>query len=354
MDLPLDATRLLRPVDTPITVLTAGMDERKQALLRLAFKMHGALRYRLAADSPGAEPQLALVDIDGEGWPAWQRFRQAHPRLPAAIVTISAPEQAPAPILLKPLRMEKLFPLLSELRHAPSGAPRDWTPPPSASAPAAPPRAAPSRIERFDAANGLLGQACLLQRQGQDALILADGAPVLAIEGSQGLARLLCTEDRLRELCQEETIAIQPQTLAPLPQATTPRPLKPLLWQLAIWTSRGRLLRQIQADTALRLRYWPNLTRLAPIADACRISALLARTPVNLRLIARLLRVPPAKLFDFLAAAYCIGALEIRGEETLRIMSSAPIRRPPRPPAVAPAPESAGLLSRLLRKITGL
>jgi hypothetical protein len=355
VDLPLDACRLLGPASAPVTVLTAGMDERKLALLRLAFRMHAALGYRLAVDAADAQPDLALVDIDGEGWPLWQRFRQAHPQLPAAIVSAAPPERAPAAILKKPLRVEQLFPLLRELQEKPV-ADTAWSPP---SAPPPKPSARPARpavIERFDPASGLLGQACLLQRQRQDALILADDEPIVAILGSRNEARPLCGAARLREICQIDAAAILPTPLtrAPLPAEAPACPLKPLLWQLAIWSARGRLIRQIQADTPLRLRHWPNLTRLAPIPDALRVSALLCRSTVNLRVIARLLRIAPADLFAFLAAAHCIGALDIPQEGKLGVIASPPVRGQPPQSEAAPDASRRGLLSRLLRKITGL
>ncbi|POZ61684.1 hypothetical protein [Chromobacterium alticapitis] len=354
MDLPLDASRLLLPA-TEVCVLTAGMDTRKLALLRLAFKMHAARRYRLAVDAPELTPEMALVDIDGEGWPLWQRFRRDHPALPAAIVTVSPPTDAPAPVLGKPLRIEELFPLLSELRHAPPPEPDKWTPPPRQVASPAPARTAPARIERFDPERGLLGLACLMQRQARDAAILADGAPIAAIAGSRGQAYLLCEEARLRELCRGEAM-VQPGDWPETERLAnaSPHPLKPLLWQWAIWTARGRLLCAIQADTPLRLRHWPNLTRLAPIPDAHRVCALLARAPVNLRIVARLLHVAPANLFDFLAAAHSIGALDIGAGTMLNVISTPPIRGAP-PVAAAPPPSArGGLLSRLLRKINGL
>ena len=133
------------------------------------------------------------------------------------------------------------------------------------------------------------------------------------------------------------------------------------------------LMRGIAADTPLRLRYWPNLTRLPPIPEAMRITAFLTRTPVNLKLITRLLKVPPEDLFNYLAAAYGIGILDLPSRSPqLSVISTEPVRpgskvetvaAPSRPqsssPAPAPSPAkpaqgSGRLLSRLLKKVIGL
>ena len=98
----------------PITVLTAGMDERKLALFRMAFRLHTLHPYRLASDH-GGTPQLAIIDVDSAtGWQVWQQYRQQHPALPALIVTAYPSDDAPALQMVKPVRMEKLFPLLRQ------------------------------------------------------------------------------------------------------------------------------------------------------------------------------------------------------------------------------------------------
>jgi hypothetical protein len=104
----------------------------------------------------------------------------------------------------------------------------------------------------------------------------------------------------------------------------------------------------IQADTPVRLRHWPNLTRLAPTPDAMRIAALWVRFPINLRLTVRMLNVEPARAFDFLAASHSIGVLDVR-ESGAEVVALAP-----QPPVTAEEKERGGLLSRLLRKVVRL
>lgn len=59
--------------------------------------------------------------------------------------------------------------------------------------------------------------------------------------------------------------------------------MQALMWQMGIWSCRGRLLAGIRLDTPLRLRHWPNLTRLAPLPHAVRIAAFGHARPPTLR-----------------------------------------------------------------------
>ena len=55
-------------------VLLVGMDDKKMAVFRMAFKMHAAVRYNIIEQ--GADAQLAIVDVDGsDGVQTWHDFK---------------------------------------------------------------------------------------------------------------------------------------------------------------------------------------------------------------------------------------------------------------------------------------
>ena len=450
-----------------ITVLPVGMDPRKLSVFRMAFRMHHSHQsYQLLDESPGYQPDLAIVDVDSvEGWNAWHDFRASHPHLPALIVTTSPPSEAPAAVLRKPVRVETLFPQMRELltqtsptaraSMAPAQIPlpatrtpdvaaatptgtvsaaaaymasvapnleqlttqsqqahraveaarqRQLTPTPASDLPqlmdlpdaeeavpaaeatqrSTPPVGQPKpastdtnpdggkiSFERFDPHAGLFGMVARLLRQRSAAVIRVREIAVMVLLPAQDKALLLQPLDSLQALCSVPSHEVdqQPYASKQLPLAVQEIRPQPLVWQLAVWTSRGRLMRGIAPDTPLRLRYWPNLTRLAPIPEAMRITAFLTRTPVNLKLITRLLKVPPEHLFNYLAAAYGIGILDIpQRNGSLSVISTEPIRpgvskadtsnhtvasAPATTPA-KPAAANSGLLSRLLKKVIGL
>lgn len=183
-------------------------------------------------------------------------------------------------------------------------------------------------------------------------MVKIDGNDFVMVLPAQDNAILLRDPGLLRQACESSSgmVTVRPLTPQDIPPRAAPQSLTSLLWQISLWTSRGRLIEGIQPDMPLQLRHWPNLTRLAPVPEAMRIAAFWVRTPVNLRLTVRMLNVAPHHVFDFLAATYAIGILDV--PET----GAAPVVEPPipQPPPTAEQKARGGLLSRLLRKVVGL
>ncbi len=356
-----------------ITVLAAGMDARKLAVFRMAFRMHSIQRYQLVEDVPGTVPDIAIVDMDTvDAASLWQRFRADHPTLPAVVTTVSPTNDAPAPVLAKPIRVETLFPLLRQVLAGQAAAPRPSAPPqppdekppsPQTEAPASPPEPStkkeppplrpahqlPETIERFNPQQGLLGALLDIRRNRVPSVISIGGQATLIILPNQERALLLRDMAVVRQSCDAQTpVSSRPLTAADRPGQSEPHSFASLLWQVALWTSRGRLMDGIHAHTPIRLRHWPNLTRLAPVPEAMRIAAFWVRSPVTLRLTVRMLNIPPVHIFDFLAASHSIGILDI---------PEGAAAAPPLAEELPGPPTDKGrgnLLSRLLRKVVGL
>jgi hypothetical protein len=171
----------------------------------------------------------------------------------------------------------------------------------------------------------------------------------------------------LRSLClialREDVVRIRelPDT-APAP-AGAMQPLAPLLWQVALWSARGRLSRDIALDVPVRMRHWPVFTRWAETPNAMRIAALLVAAPRTPLDVARALEIPQRHVFPVLSAARAVGLLEIlpghassprvreerrsgidRREEAA-LAESSPERRE--------VPERRGILRRILGRLAG-
>ena len=76
---------------------------------------------------------------------------------------------------------------------------------------------------------------------------------------------------------------------------------------------------EILPDTMVRLKGWPNLTRLAHISDSMRLSAFMTQTTANLHILYKILRVELKDLLDFIAATYMVGLLAA-DPETIQAM----------------------------------
>ncbi|MCL6262869.1 hypothetical protein [Craterilacuibacter sp. RT1T] len=386
-----------------LVVLALGMDARKLAILRMAFRMHKAICYQLS-ESAQDEPVLAIVDVDSpQGWAVWDDFRTAHPALPALIVSSFAVTDAPAPVLPKPIRVETLFPALQQLRVSKPvlAAPRPTAAVQSELEPVVAPRAVivsdviaepasscavmqklemtaagggggdepqshplvsakqkadvrpkplavwPQTMGSFDPNAGLYGVLRTLYRKRRSAAVLVHGKVVLHFYPAQERCELFADLALLIQLCASPNSEFR---LAVLPDGQeNARPDAPsahaVLWQVALWTARGRMPRGLDGNSRLRLRHWPNLTRLADIPDAMRMAAFWTRTPASACMAQRMLGVQTSDLCNFIAACLAIDLLDAR----LSATASSP------PPMVQPLPDVArrGLLSRLLVRLRG-
>ncbi|MBK1718194.1 hypothetical protein [Thiocystis violacea] len=87
-------------------------------------------------------------------------------------------------------------------------------------------------------------------------------------------------------------------------------PLDALLWTSALLASRGRVPVGTDLGAEIRLKRWPNLTRLAVCPNAVRITALLSREPISLITAARTLKIPQRFVFAFFSAAEALDLVE--------------------------------------------
>jgi len=85
--------------------------------------------------------------------------------------------------------------------------------------------------------------------------------------------------------------------------------MEALVWKLACWTSKGRYPQQIDIDSPVFLKHWPNFTRLLITPHAIRIAALLTDKPRTAANAALALKIKPEYVFIFISAAFAIGLL---------------------------------------------
>ena len=131
-----------------------------------------------------------------------------------------------------------------------------------------------------------------------------------------------------------------------LPEGAVARPLDGLEWELALWASRGRLPRGTGLEHPIRLKSWPNLTRLAVPPEAMRIAGLWSRGELSLRETVASLGAPQRYVFAFYSACAALGHVE-------QVVAPAPAAKP-RSPAAGTAGEPAALPSRgLFKRVLG-
>lgn len=105
------------------------------------------------------------------------------------------------------------------------------------------------------------------------------------------------------------------------------RPLDELLWQCAWKMSNGRLLPGCRKDDVVKLKRWPNLTRVSSSAHSLKIAALLSAQPLSLTVAARVLNIDEKEVFQFYSAARYAGLIETVRRDDKVIAISHSIRR---------------------------
>ena len=186
---------------------------------------------------------------------------------------------------------------------------------------------------------------------------------------------LTISAEELERMCKDDTLEIVAKAVPDNPQwkEKAKVTIMSCLWQMAIWSAHGRLAYPLTPQSVFTLKRWPNLTRLAPVPESMRLSAFLTKTSVNLNVLYKVMPLEMSDILNYIAATYVTGFLATDSEfteqhatqlsrtaemqrevsvnsadETDKKMSQAAERA-----AGGSQEQSRGLLSRLMRKLTG-
>ena len=374
-----------------------GVDARKTAIYSMAFKMHTATQFQLIESAQQAD--VLVVDADGvEGESLWESAQSDFPEIPKVYSSILEPKFDVA-YLPKPVKVKTLFPVLraalagvvtykvaeaeqtqgrerlsfkqqvknykNTLVDEPgiSSIPRDVIFP-------------VEQIQSFDATTGLLGKTRQIATQTENVALIVDNKPILMFFPSVDRVLLAVAPEKLEEICQNTEVHISIKEIGDHPewQQHAKAQMDSCLWQFAVWTAKGRLIEEIDVHQPISLRSWPNITRLAYIPDAMRLSAFLTKSPVNLPMLYKMIRVDIADLLNFVAASHVTNLLKIQtaqsgvtaidegnqylsnGDSTV-VATTATSQTSSGEVVASPAPvrpkQSSSMLQRLLKKLTG-
>lgn len=372
-----------------VKLLFVAMDEQQQAMFKMAFKMHSTTNYQvIGPDEAGEKPDMVIVDADGAtGVAAWQRAKADYPK--SVVVYFSkSPPSLTAPYLSKPIKFDTLFLSLRNLLQgngvwvshpsaaaqprasatlSPSGASANAVSGSSHASPAQPARASEVTIPRFDPRSGLLGRFRELLNHNKDTVIVYNDKPVLAV--FPAVQRVWVPDSKLlKELCRQEQPNIKVKIISEGSQIQerANATVVSCMWQVAVWTANGRLVHPLNPNTVFRLKYWPNLTRLAPLPESMRLSAFLTKTSVSLNMLYKMMPLDMADILNYIAATYLTDYLTITqqvaeastassSQTTMRVepshSESASRSGSDSSSKASEAPKKEGLLGRLMRKL---
>ncbi|WP_239325925.1 alpha-glucan phosphorylase [Snodgrassella gandavensis] len=313
-------------------VLLVNVDDRQTAMLRMAFKMYNSVNYQLIQPEDNVQPELILVDGDAaDGEAVWQKVKKKYPDAVVVFFGRNSPSFT-APYLMKPIRFDTLFQHLRNLQQGngvwladnkAAAAQKESVSEQAVASSTA--QQEPKAVDhsqqavtvvRFHTNGTLLGMVQKLAQQTEDTAILFENKPVLIVFPSVEKVLLAVESDVLQQLCTQTDVEWQTKAVpasAPTAQLhdKAKLTLQSCIWQLSIWTARGRLIDPITPDTIIKLRAWPNMTRMAYLPESMRLSAFLVRTPVALNTLYKLLPVSLEDVLNYIAATYSIGSLII-------------------------------------------
>jgi hypothetical protein len=151
-------------------------------------------------------------------------------------------------------------------------------------------------------------------RAEADGWVLQLGEGWVRVAPRGGPVHVSFTTSALRGLCQSDLpgVSVRADRMAgsagrPPPGGAAWDSLEAFLWQLALWTYRGRLPSGTAVHGRVYLARWPNLTRLAEVPHGLRIAALWLSQPASLAFTPQALGVRQRYVFSFYGAVRTIG-----------------------------------------------
>lgn len=384
------------PVTPRTRIVILGMAKRPATTLRMLLAGPDWMDVEIV-DRPPAE--FAIVDIDtAQPERDWEAFRRTHPAIPALLLSLHEQQRENSRWLRKPFDAAALRTALDALRDDLAAAQRRQersrphrsvaqadvavaaepppAPPPARRVDHAPTRGAARQIDAevderccgthgdVDLASprqvasvlydpphyleGLLEHAVAQVRAtGSAYRIRGLPAPLDVLPGPTPMIATTLRDTVLRPAC---SLALEPGSMRmePIVAASSNAACVPadiMLWNVALWTARGRLRRGLSLDTPVRLRRWPNFTRMIETPHAMRIVALLMAAPLTPRSLCRRLAIPQRQIFSVLSAAASVGLVE----RVARPVAAVETERAARVPPTA----HRNLLSRILGRLVG-
>ncbi len=333
---------------TKIRLGTIGVNENNAKFIDFILKLAGAqLQYhwQLAVEEPSA--QVMLVDMEDAGGQAYWKARQANGDGEQILIAFSwqSPRHC-AWFLEKPFsRIQPLLDILNRVPEVMNNKSDFGSEPPSTPG---------NGGDDYFVPEGYF--CCLLREMAsgcQNYRLEIEGLAPIYVQGTTG--RCFSSYSRNAEEIQQVSAqgreqiqysVISEEILNLATQGLHDYPLALLLWLNVLHFSRGRSQLGITPFTPLRLTGWPNFTSLPYSPEHMMLSAHLTRHVTTAEQAAGQLKLPLARVMDFINACAVLELLELN-----------PAPKPAKPAPTKPARSESrigrgqSLLGGLLRRL---
>lgn len=336
--------------DMTVTLCNIGLSDTEKVILRVASGILKEQRCIQAIQEDDRQTaQLALIDLDSEEGKQYYESEARQNKKQQLILLCQNALNTKSPrdiVLTKPLRVQVLVDIVEELLKTPP----KKTPGLSlsgASSPPAPAATAPQEVPPSDAPSLFL--TLLKAQESKQAMqIFYSGRKILFINPQSGILASGSPPQSIMALTREQdsiriqSVPISQEDFELLAKGHILTPLNDVLWNAAIFGSRGRLVQALRADMPVKLMAWPNLTRVDFRPEHMQLAALLGKQAQTLQQLQARTQFAEAELIAFLNAAWSIQLLDTRAELVAAASSPAP--------STAPQKQS-GLLAKIARRL---
>lgn len=348
-------------IPSPFRIAVIGMDARAHAALDLAFQKLGKGCATLA-EPANAEGFIFNMDVF-DAHTRWQHYRTKFPEHPTIIVSMKDPGMEGTVYVAKPLSMPNLIQAIAQLRTGSNKARNTVTPKGNSATkiagrgnsglykygkpvlvPLTPVIHELNEHKGYEEYCGTARDVDLSDKHERSKIfynpegslqgvletawrqaMAKDNAVILAIKIDEiwesitllsGIDKVVTTMDdkQLCYLCTSPLYCVATRLLYPNASKTRELEQQALVsshsgamesffWKIALWTAHGRLPEDTKVMQPVRLKRWPNFTRLVVTPGALSMAALLNDKAMPLALLAKVMGLPQRYIFSFYSAA---------------------------------------------------
>lgn len=278
---------------------------------------------------------VLVVDVDNES--GKQFYQQFHPSRAHTLLLLSsdALNDNRHLILRKPMRVQTLKDVLYDI-HLESA------PKKKAEPTVKPDSYAPTK--NFDPQSVLFFLLLKAMEEKQVLQIFCHPYSPLFVHAEQSIVATSSSREVLRKITHSLTDIKSTKLSAAdfeiLAKGQLIMPLKNLLWSAALYGSQGQLMPTHSPDVPVRLKAWPNLSRLDFDPEHMKLASLMAAQAMSLKQLAERTKLPWATVVGFYNAVTIMGLVLINPNKSNIQHSTTPAE-----------PEKMGLFSKIAQRL---
>lgn len=278
---------------------------------------------------------ILVVDVDSE--PGKQFYQQFNPSRAHTLLLLSsdALNDNRNLILRKPMRVQTLKDVLYDI-HLESA--------PKKKAELEVKADVNAPVKQFDPHNVLFFLLLKAMEEKQVLQIFCHPYSPLFVHAEQGIVATSSSRDVLRKITHSLTdiksTKLSAADFEVLAKGQLIMPLKNLLWSASLYGSQGQIIPLHSLDVPVRLKAWPNLSRLDFDPEHMKIASLMAAQAMSLKQLAERTKLPLATVIGFYNAVFIMGLVLINPNKSSSQHASAPVE-----------PEKMGLFSKIAQRL---